>query len=299
MTIQKQKHTPVLLNETLDLLQLKSGTNVIDCTIGAGGHAAKILERTAPTGRLLGLDLDEATLEMARRNLDRFHSRVMLVRANYRNIEQVLLSTSFGSFQAALLDLGFSSIEIDDPSRGFSLKFDGPLDMRFDLDQELTAAAIINSSSLEELIRIFVEYGEECEARNIAKAIVTLRREERIVGAARLAEIVKEAVSPRRRRGRIHPATQIFQALRIATNNELGNIKTVLPVLFDRLDRGGRIAVITFHSLEDRIVKRFFKEKVKSEQATAITRKPLVPTDEEIKNNNRSRSAKLRVIEKI
>ncbi|MFH1047177.1 MAG: 16S rRNA (cytosine(1402)-N(4))-methyltransferase RsmH [Patescibacteria group bacterium] len=297
--IQNKQHIPVLLTETLEGLKLSPGMNVIDGTVGAGGHAEKILEQTSPNGQLLGLDLDEAALETTRRNLARFGSRVMLVRANYRDVPQVLLSISFGSFQAALLDLGFSSIEIDNPARGFSLRLDGPLDMRFDREQDLTAAAILNSYPAKELARIFTEFGEEREAKRIAEVIVTERRRERIISTLRLAEVVKGAVSPRRRHGKIHPATQVFQALRIVTNDELGNVRTGLAALFAGLDAGGRLAVITFHSLEDRLVKRYFREQVQLGLAKAITKKPITPTDAELAHNRRARSAKLRLIEKL
>jgi len=296
---ENKKHIPVLLNETLEALNLKPNMNVIDCTVGGAGHAEQILEQTAPNGQLLGLDLDEAALETARRNLARFASRAMLVRANYRDVRKVLLSISFGSFQAALLDLGYSSLEIDDPARGFSLRLDGPLDMRFDREQELTAAAIVNSYKAEDLARIFTEYGEEREARRIAEVIVTERRRERIISTLRLAEVVAGAVSAHRRRQRIHPATKVFQALRIVVNDELGNVREGLATLFELLDPGGRLVVISFHSLEDRIVKRFFREKVRANEALAISRKPLVPSKEEVERNPRSRSAKLRIIEKI
>jgi 16S rRNA (cytosine1402-N4)-methyltransferase len=297
--INQNKHIPVLLNETLEALNLQPGMNVIDGTVGGGGHAEQILERTAPNGRLLGLDLDEAALETARRNLERFASRAMLVRANYRDVHQVLLSTSFGSFQAALLDLGYSSLEIDDPARGFSLRLDGPLDMRFDREQEVSAASIVNSYPLSELARIFTEYGEEREAKRIAEAIVTARRRERIVSTLRLAEVIAAAVSAPRRRQRIHPATKVFQALRIVTNDEFGNVRQGLEQLLEGMDDGGRLAVISFHSLEDRIVKLFFREQVRAGLATAVIRKPLVASQEEIERNPRSRSAKLRCIEKI
>jgi 16S rRNA (cytosine1402-N4)-methyltransferase len=223
----------------------------------------------------------------------------MLVRANYRDVHQVLLSISFGSFQAALLDLGYSSLEIDDAARGFSFRNDGPLDMRFDRKQEKTAAQIINSNTLEDLSRIFTEFGEEREARRIAEAIVTERRRERIVSTLRLAEIIYSAVSPYRRHQRVHPATKVFQALRIATNDELDNVRQGLEALFTQLDDGGRLAVISFHSLEDRLVKRYFREQVRAGRAKDIIRKPISASQEEIERNPRSRSAKLRCIEKI
>ncbi len=295
----KQTHKPVLLNETVEALALEPGMDVVDCTVGGGGHAEAILERTSPDGRLLGFDLDEAALETARRKLDRFGSRAMLVRESYRNVEQVLLSTSFGSFQAALLDLGYSSIEIDDPSRGFSFRGDGPLDMRYDRSQELTAAAIVNGYSLDELTRILWRFGEEREAKRIAEAIVKARRKERIISTARLAEIVSGAVIPRRRRGKTHPATKTFQAIRIAVNDELGNLEDALPKLFDSLDAGGRIAVISFHSLEDRAVKEFIRSKVKAGKAEAIFKRPAAASAEEVADNPRSRSAKLRAVKKL
>ena len=295
---EKQKHIPVLLNETVEALALESGMNVVDCTVGGGGHAEAILERTAPDGRLLGFDLDEAALETAQRKLERFGSRAMLVHRNYRNFEQVLLSTSFGPFQAALLDLGYSSMEIDDPSRGFSFRQDGPLDMRYDRSEPLTAAEIVNGETADGLAKLLWRYGEEREARRIAEAIVYARRKGRIISTLQLAEVVAGAVVARRRRGRIHPATQTFQALRIAVNDELEGLKEALPALFRAMDAGGRMAVISFHSLEDRIVKEFVKEKTKTGEAEGITKRPIVPTIEEIAYNPRARSAKLRTMRK-
>lgn len=295
----KQKHKPVLLKETVEALALKPGMAVIDCTIGAGGHAEAILESTAPDGRLLGLDLDEAALETARRKLERFGSRAMLVRESYRNVGQTLLSTSFGSFQAALLDLGYSSMEIDDPSRGFSFREDGPLDMRYDREQDLTAAEIVNGYTVDELAKLLWRFGEEREARRIAEAIIAARRKGHIISTLQLADIVAGAVIQRRRRGRIHPATKTFQALRIAVNDELAGLEEALPKLFSALDVDGRIAVIAFHSLEDRIVKEFVREKVRAGEAEAITKRPLVPSDEEVADNPRARSAKLRIMRKI
>lgn len=292
------EHVPVLLRETIEGLDLRSGRNAVDCTIGAGGHAEAVLERTAPDGRLLGLDLDEAALDAARRNLARFGSRAMLVHESYRNVERVLLAQNFGPVHAALLDLGFSSIEIDDPARGFSFRFDGPLDMRFDRTQETSAASIVNGWSLDDLARILWEYGEERFARKIADAIVKTRRRERIMSTFALVDVIAHAVPAWYRRGKLHFATRTFQALRIATNDELGNLQAALPALVGALEPGGRLAVISFHSLEDRIVKRFFQEKAAEGALSVITKKPIVASDEETEENPRSRSAKLRIAAK-
>lgn len=291
-------HIPVLLKETITLLDPKPGENVVDCTVGAGGHAESVLERTAPDGRLLGMDLDETALESARRRLSRFGSRAMLVHGNYRDVGTVLLSFSFGPVHAALLDLGFSSLEIDDPARGFSLRTDGPLDMRYDRRQGLTAADIVNGWSADELARILWDYGEERSARRIAEAIVAARRRERIVGTARLVDVIAGALPAWRKRQRQHFAVKAFQALRIATNDELGNLREALPALWDALETGGRLAVISFHSLEDGIVKRFFRGLEREGKAELPVRRPVVPGEDEVIANPRSRSAKVRAARK-
>jgi 16S rRNA (cytosine1402-N4)-methyltransferase len=292
-------HIPVLLKETVEGLALRPGDNVIDGTVGAGGHAAAILERISPDGLLLGIDLDEAALEAARRKLARFGSRVMLVRENYKNVERVLLSHSFGPIQAALLDLGFSSLAIDDPSRGFSFRFDGPLDMRFDPSQELTAASIVNSWSADQLTDIFVRYGEERFARRIAGAVVAARRRDRIVSTLQLVDVIGSAVPAAYRHGHIHYATRTFQALRIATNDELGNLETALSAFTGSIAPGGRLAIISFHSLEDRAVKRYFLSQAAAGVMKVLTKRPLIASEDEIAANPRSRSAKLRIAEKI
>jgi len=291
-------HIPVLLKETIAGLDLKPNDIAVDGTIGAGGHATAILERVSPEGRLVGLDLDEAALDAARRYLERFGSRAMLVRANYRDVERVLLSLSLGPVQAALLDLGYSSMEIDDPRRGFSFRADGPLDMRFDASQELTAADIVNNDALDSLAEIIWEFGEERFSRHIASAIVKARRLGPIVGTLQLVEIINGAVPAWYRKGRIHPATRTFQALRIAVNDELGNLKAALPALLKVLAPGGRLAVISFHSLEDRIVKKFFVEQEAQGTLEIINKKPIVASSAEEAANPRARSAKLRLIRK-
>ncbi len=288
-------HIPVLLSETIEGLSLVPGDNAVDCTVGAGGHAAAILERTSPNGRLCGFDLDDAALDAARRNLSRFGSRAMLVRENYKDAGRVLQTSTFGPVQAALLDLGFSSIEIDDPARGFSFRADGPLDMRYDRSQERSATEIVNGWSLDDLAKIFWDYGEERLARKIAAGIVEARREARIVGTLQLVDVIAHSVPAYYRRGKIHFATRTFQALRIATNDELGNLRAALPTLLDVLAPGGRLAVISFHSLEDRIVKRFFQEEAKKGTLEIRTKRPIVASHEETTKNPRARSAKLRV----
>ncbi len=293
-----QQHIPVLLKEVIEQLALKPGMNAVDGTVGAGGHSASILDRTAPGGRLLGLDLDEAALDSARSTLGRYGSRAMLVRENYKNVRRVL-QPDFGPVQAALLDLGFSSIEIDDATRGFSFRADGPLDMRYDGSAELDAATIVNSWSLDDLAGILWEFGEERLARRIAAAIVKARREQTIIGTLQLVAIIAGAVPAAYRRGRIHFATRTFQALRIAVNDELGNLSAALPEYVEMLQSGGRLAVITFHSLEDRIVKHFFKTAADQGKVEILTKKPLGPSEEEIASNPRARSAKLRVAQKI
>lgn len=291
-------HVSVLSEETLRLLDPKPGDNVIDGTLGAGGHAEAILERTSPDGKLLGFDLDEAALDSARRRLSRFGSRAVLVHGNYKDVGAVLQPDSFGPIHAALLDLGFSSMEIDDPTRGFSFRFDGPLDMRFDETQELTAAAIVNTWTADELARIFWEYGEERENKRVANAIVKERGSAPIVGTQQLVEVIKSAMPGWRKRQRKHYAAQVFQALRIAVNDEFGNIAAGLDALYDALAPGGRLAVISFHSLEDRMVKRFIRDKEKQGVGEALTKRPVEASDEETRENPRARSAKLRAIRK-
>lgn len=292
-------HVPVMLQEVLAGLNLKSGTNVFDGTVGLGGHAKTILNITSPNGRLLGLDLDETALDSARKTLENFGSRAMLVYENYSNIGKVVLNFSFGSVQAALLDLGFSSLEIDDPARGFSFRFSGPLDMRYDARQELTAAHIVNMWSEAQIADILHEYGEEKFAYLIARAIIMKRSEERIVDTQTLAELIAGIPQLRRGHYKINPATRTFQALRIAVNHELENVKLGIASLMSIVESGGRIAIISFHSLEDRIVKRVFAKFIADGYAKPITKKPIIPSDEEIERNPRARSAKLRIIEVI
>jgi 16S rRNA (cytosine1402-N4)-methyltransferase len=288
----EKKHIPVLLDEVIDLLNLKRGDDAIDATLGGGGHSSAILEATAPDGRLLGIERDGRTLEEARKRLEPFGTRAMLVHGNFRDIGRLARAYAFPQVSAIVFDLGYSSFQIDDAGRGFSFRFDGPLDMRFDPTQELTAAHIVNGWSQDDLAALLRDFGEERSAGRIAKAIVLARKRGPIVSTKALAEIVSGAV---RKRGRIHPATQTFQALRIAVNDELGSIEKALPEAAELLKPGGRLAVISFHSLEDRIVKRFFLD---SGALKPLAKRPIVPTEDEIERNPRSRSAKLRIAER-
>jgi 16S rRNA (cytosine1402-N4)-methyltransferase len=295
-----RRHVPVLLDEVLSRLSPKPGDNVIDCTLGGGGHASALLEAIAPGGRLLGIEWDGRTLEETRKTLAKHGSRAVLVHGSYRDVERLARAHAFPEISAILFDLGYSSFQIDDPTRGFSFRHDGPLDMRFDERAEMTAADAVNGWSKGDLVRILRDYGEERAAGRIAEAIVRERKRKLIVTTAQLAEVVSRACPERSReiggrRSRIHPATQTFQALRIAVNDELGNLEAALPQAVRLLRPGGRVAVICFHSLEDRIVKRFFKS---SPELRVLTDRPIVPSEAETERNPRARSAKLRVAER-
>lgn len=293
-------HVPVLYNEVLDGLMLRPGGLYIDGTVGAGGHAAGILEATAPGGRLIGFDRDAATLKVAAERLAGFGDRVSLIHAPYTALSKHVAP---GSAAGMVLDLGLSSLQMDDPGRGFAFRFDGPLDMRFDVSEGQTAADVVNTWPVDELADAIYEYGEERHSRRIARAIVDARP---VTTTAQLAEVVARATG--KYRERIHPATRTFQALRIVVNDELGQVAEVLPQAVEALVPGGRLAVITFHSLEDRIVKRFFRQasgavgeeaNFSSPTLRIVNKKVIEPTAPEIEANPRSRSAKLRLIERL
>jgi 16S rRNA (cytosine1402-N4)-methyltransferase len=286
-------HIPVLLHEVLDYLKPEPNHLLIDGTVGQGGHAKALIERALPVVRLLGIDRDPKNLAIAKENLSAFGDRVVLVQDSFANAKAHAYAHRFTSVNSILLDIGFSSLHVDDPARGFSFSNDGPLDMRYDVSQELSAEVIINSWSVDELARIFRVYGEEKNARSIAEAIVAKRAVHRIVRTEELADLISELV-PRPRR--THPATKVFQALRIAVNDELGELKRALPEIVSLLASGGRIAIISFHSLEDRIIKQYFKN---DPTLKVITKRPLTASKSEVKENSRSRSAKLRVAERI
>ena len=301
------QHVSVLLNETLDELAIKPGGRYIDGTVGGGGHSEAILA-SAPDVELLGLDADPAALERAALRLLPFGSRVTLVNANFSQLSAVAHAHGFDQVDGIVLDLGLSSDQLGDPDRGFGFLAGGPLDMRFDQTRGQSAADLINELDQDELADLIYRYGEEPLSRKIARSIVAARP---IHTADQLAAVIEKAVG---RRGRIHPATLTFQALRIAVNDELGSLMSALPQATELLQSGGRLAVISFHSLEDRIVKEYFRTAAqehvpqpddvpgmvyRSAALRLLTRKPIVASEAEVVSNPRARSAKLRIAEKL
>ena len=302
-------HQPVLYKEIIHALQPHNRGRYVDGTLGAGGHARGIMEASAPDGQLLGLDVDPQALAIARRNLAPYEHRIHLAQASYTSLSMQLARLGWDVVDGTVLDLGASSMQFDTPERGFSFMQDAPLDMRFGPHIPQTAADLVNKYSERELADLIYQYGEERESRKIARAIVRARP----IHTTRELVAVIESVSPRRG-DRVHPATRTFQALRIAVNEELASIEEVLPQAVASLRVGGRLAVISFHSLEDRIVKDFFREQSKDlinppyeriyeveRKATLkeVNRKPITPSEDEIKSNPRARSAKLRIVEKL
>ncbi|MCX6788779.1 MAG: 16S rRNA (cytosine(1402)-N(4))-methyltransferase RsmH [Candidatus Jorgensenbacteria bacterium] len=287
-------HKPVLLHETIEILSPQSGEFFIDGTLGGGGHANAILDRIGKSGTLLGIDWDaDAISRFEKTNEGR--AKIFVRNSNYNSIPKILTDEKMPKADGLLLDLGFSSFQIEDASRGFSFQSDGPLDMRYSREG-LTAAEVVNGFREEELADIFWKFGDESFSRQIAKKIVEERRKERILTTGRLRDVVVEAFPVRFRNGRVSPATKVFQALRIYVNKEFENIESILGNLSECVKSGGRVAVITFHSSEDGIVKKAFQGLVKSGIAELINKKPIAPTREEVLENPRSRSAKLRAI---
>jgi 16S rRNA (cytosine1402-N4)-methyltransferase len=284
-------HTPVLLEETIRFLAPVAGGIYIDGTLGLGGHAEKILQTCEPSGRVIGFEWDASALELARKRLAPFGERLYTLNRNYSEIMAGLTEKGIDKVDGLLLDLGVSSLQFDSGERGFSYQTNGPLDMRMDKRGDTTAEEIINNFSKEELADIFYYYGEERQARRIAAHIVTERNRTRITTTSQLARIVAGAVPRKFQPRKIHVATKVFQALRIAVNKELDNLAEVLDSVTTILKPGGRVCIISFHSLEDRLVKRKFKE---NPELHVLTKKPVIPGAEEIKVNPRARSAKLR-----
>ncbi len=301
-------HIPVLRDEVIDALLVQPGGRYIDCTVGQGGHASAILEHSSPGGQLLGIDLDPQAIAQAKERLLPYSKAAFLINNDYKNLEDICSTLDFQPVHGILFDLGLSSFQLANTSRGFSFRFDAPLDMRFNPAQELTAATIVNTFSEQELVAIIANYGEERRSKHIARSIVASRP---INTTLELAAVVQRAVGIR---GRIHPATKTFQALRIAVNQELERLKVALEQTVNLLGFGGRLVAISYHSLEDRLVKEYLNREsrdcicpprtpvcVCGHKATLrlIDKKPIVPSPAEIEANPRSRSAKMRVAERI
>ena len=307
--LEPQKHVSVLYNHIITALQPKSPGRYVDATVGAGGHAKGILEASAPHGELLGLDLDPRALEIASQRLMSFSNRVHLANSSYTLLLQALQALGWDHVDGIVIDLGVSSMQIDNPERGFSFQKDGPLDMRFDPSQPVSADTLVNTLPENELADILWKYGDERKSYRIAREIAANRP---LHTTLELARVIKKAAG--NSGGKIHPATRSFQALRIAVNGELDALTEFLPNAIDVLHPGGRLAVISFHSLEDRIVKQYFRRESSDcicppEQPVCtcghkarikeITRRPIEADDEEISQNSRARSSRLRVAEKL
>ena len=302
---QQSIHIPVLLNETIEAFQVQVGRKYIDCTVGEGGHAAAILEKGA---HLLGIDIDPQAIEVARKRLQLYGENAILINEDFENLERICSDSGFHPVHGVLFDLGMSSLQLTDTSRGFSFQHDSPLNMRFSPYQELNAATIVNTFPEEELAAIIEKYGEERRSKQIARSIVVNRP---IDTTLRLATVIERAVGFR---GKIHPATKTFQALRITVNQELRRLETALKQVANILFLGGRLVVISFHSLEDRLVKHYMRQESKDcicpprtpvcvcdHKATLklITKKVITPSQAEVLANPRSRSARMRVAERV
>lgn len=285
-------HVPVMVAEAMEALNVHPGGRYVDCTLGAGGHARAILERIQPEGRLLGIDADPVALETAALSLREFKKSVVLAQSNFSELGQVCREHGFAANDGILFDLGVSSMQLDTAERGFSFQREAPLDMRFDTTSGASAADVVNHYNEQELARILWEYGEERYSRQIAHRIVEQRP---ILSTLRLAHVVQQVLGSRR--GRIHPATRTFMALRIAVNRELENLKVALDQSASLLRTGGRLVVISYHSLEDRIVKQFMRAEATEHAFSLIAKKVIRPTSMELRSNPRSRSARLRVAE--
>lgn len=306
-------HVSVLLHETVDGLQVKPAGVYVDGTLGGGGHSYEICKRLDSDGKLIGMDQDAEALEAAKEHLREFEDRTTFVKSNYEQMGQVLKEQGIGKVDGIILDLGVSSYQLDNAERGFSYREDAPLDMRMDREQQMSAREIVNGYSQEELIRVIREYGEERYAGSIARNICRHRENKPIETTFELVEIIRTSMPAKARNGKGHPAKRTFQAIRIECNRELEVLEEALEHMVDLLDDGGRLAIITFHSLEDRLVKTSFRRYEnpcicppdfpicvcgKKSKGKVITRKPIIPSDEEAERNTRAKSAKLRIFEK-
>jgi 16S rRNA (cytosine1402-N4)-methyltransferase len=288
-----------MLKEVIWWLNIREGGVYLDCTVGAGGHSRAILDEMRGKVRVIGIDRDEEALNIASQELKEYKEQTTLIKANFEELPQILKEENVGLVNGIIYDLGLSSMQLDSQTRGFSFRWTAPLDMRMDSSQALTAAHLVGELSQKELEDIFFELGEERWARRIAEFIVEERRQNPIKTTSNLSEVMRRAVPAKFRRGRrTHFATRVFQALRIKVNEELENLKVSLSYSFDLLQKEGRVCVISYHSLEDRIVKQKFNE-AKEEKLNILTKKVIRPSKKEVKINPRARSAKLRVAERI
>lgn len=306
-------HVPVLLNQTIEHLAIKPDGIYVDCTLGGGGHSQAIINKLGPKGLLIGIDQDESAIKAASQRLGQCEARFKAVHANYKDITRIVTSLGFKEIDGVIFDLGVSSHQLDTSKRGFSYKHDAPLDMRMDQSNQLTAKDLVNNLSEKELADIIWRYGEERWSKRIAQFIVERRKSEAIKTTGQLVDVIKAAIPAGARREGPHPAKRTFQALRIEVNKELEVLETALQEAVELLKKGGRIAVITFHSLEDRVVKEKFRNMAKGCECPPnfpicickkkpllriVTKKPIVPTKQELSQNPRARSSKLRVGEK-
>ena len=300
-TMEYTVHIPVLLNEVMEYLQLRPGMTVIDATVGTGGHSLNIVERIKPDGRLIGFDRDEESLTVARQRLERYHHMADLVHSNFCDLDEILKGRGIKRFDGILFDLGISSFQLDNPERGFSFQKEGPLDMRLDRQSYISAYDLVNNLNEHEISSLLWNLGQERWHNRIAHQLIEERQKHPIATTSQLANIVSRALPGklRYRHFRIHPATRTFQAVRIAVNRELETLETTLDKTLGMLHPHGRICVISFHSLEDRIVKLSFRRAQAEGKIRIITPKPLTPTLREIQSNPSSRSAKLRVAERV
>ncbi|MEI5906072.1 16S rRNA (cytosine(1402)-N(4))-methyltransferase RsmH [Bacillus spongiae] len=306
-------HTTVLLKETVDSLNIKADGVYVDCTLGGAGHSEYLLSQLSDSGHLFAFDQDETAISHAKQRLAQYEGNVTFIQSNFQHLKQELNNRGIEKVDGILYDLGVSSPQLDTPERGFSYHHDAPLDMRMDLNGDVSAYDVVNQWPYEKLVRIFFQYGEEKFSKQIARKIEETREKSPIKTTGELVDIIKEGIpAPARRKGG-HPAKRVFQAIRIAVNDELGVFEDSIKQAIDLLDTTGRVSVITFHSLEDRICKSVFKELARGPELPPglpiipeeykptlkiVTRKPIIASDEELEENNRARSAKLRVAEK-
>ena len=308
------QHIPVLFDEIMENMAPKPGEFFVDCTLGGGGHSKGFLERTGPDGLLIGIDQDSDALVVARQNLRPYDGRIMLVHSNYSNLDQILQDYAPEGVDGILFDIGVSSHQLDEAERGFSYMQDAPLDMRMDQTQSLDAWQVVNTYGEEDLQRILKDYGEERWAKRIAKFLVEFRSKKPIDTTGELVDIIKRAIPKGAREEGSHPAKRTFQAIRIEVNNELGVLNRTIQVAANHLKKGGRLGIISFHSLEDRIVKEQFRYLAsdcicppelpicqcdKVSEVKILTRKPVTASPEELARNSRAKSAKFRAVEKI